>query len=294
MARLLDVDFPARLAGGDAGPPRPCGREIVRELPTGTSDVVGRVRRALVMLRDPGSTTDLVRRIPAAVATLGFDRVVYARLSRTRWEPAAVFGRPPEEAPGVEALTAERCPAEHLVLEQLSPVVVDATRADRLLPLSWCPSYIVTPIVDRGVVVGLLHAGNLDPARTPAALDTEILWTFAEALVSCLAAARAVDALRDLVTRMTEVAGGFGGTDGGPAARLPEAAASMTAREREVLELMAAGQTNGQIARRLVITEGTVKSHVKRIMRKLHAANRAEAVAAWIRPVERAPVVERL
>jgi DNA-binding NarL/FixJ family response regulator len=57
---------------------------------------------------------------------------------------------------------------------------------------------------------------------------------------------------------------------------------TLTRREVEVLRLMAAGDTNGRIARRLVISEGTVKSHVKHILRKLGAANRAEAVSRWL------------
>jgi hypothetical protein len=53
---------------------------------------------------------------------------------------------------------------------------------------------------------------------------------------------------------------------------------------------MGQGYTNAQIARRLVISEGTVKSHVKHILRKLDAANRAEAVAIWLRIPARAAV----
>ena len=58
-----------------------------------------------------------------------------------------------------------------------------------------------------------------------------------------------------------------------------------TEREREVLELMVAGATNSTIAERLVITEGTVKSHVKHILRKLGAVNRS----AGDRPLRRRP-----
>lgn len=54
-------------------------------------------------------------------------------------------------------------------------------------------------------------------------------------------------------------------------------------REMEVLRLMAGGATNAMIAEQLVLSEGTVKSHVKRILRKLHAANRAEAVSRFLR-----------
>ncbi len=45
---------------------------------------------------------------------------------------------------------------------------------------------------------------------------------------------------------------------------------------------MAEGDTNARIARRLVISEGTVKTHVKHILRKLGASNRAEAVSRWV------------
>src|SRR5206468_1237785 len=46
--------------------------------------------------------------------------------------------------------------------------------------------------------------------------------------------------------------------------------ALLTTREREVLELMAEGCTNAQIASSLTVSEATVKSHVKRVLRKLH------------------------
>jgi DNA-binding NarL/FixJ family response regulator len=54
----------------------------------------------------------------------------------------------------------------------------------------------------------------------------------------------------------------------------------LTAREREVLELLAAGCGNRVIAQRLVIAEGTAKRHVENVLRKLCVANRAAAVSA--------------
>jgi DNA-binding NarL/FixJ family response regulator len=57
----------------------------------------------------------------------------------------------------------------------------------------------------------------------------------------------------------------------------------LTRRELDVLRLMADGQTNKSIADSLVISDGTVKFHVNSILRKLHAANRAEAVSRYLR-----------
>jgi LuxR family maltose regulon positive regulatory protein len=57
---------------------------------------------------------------------------------------------------------------------------------------------------------------------------------------------------------------------------LPE---PLTAREQEVLELMAAGLTNREIAEALVFAPGTVKKHASNIYGKLHVDRRTEAVA---------------
>lgn len=56
---------------------------------------------------------------------------------------------------------------------------------------------------------------------------------------------------------------------------------SLTPRERVVLSLLARGGANAQIARELVVSEETVKTHLKHVYRKLGVANRAEAVACW-------------
>ncbi|CAG0998722.1 HTH-type transcriptional regulator MalT [Anaerolineae bacterium] len=53
----------------------------------------------------------------------------------------------------------------------------------------------------------------------------------------------------------------------------------LSGREREVLQLIATGKTNQQIARQLIVSPGTVKAHTASIYRKLDVANRTEAVA---------------
>jgi len=52
----------------------------------------------------------------------------------------------------------------------------------------------------------------------------------------------------------------------------------LTARQQDLLRLVAEGNTNSQIARRLAITEGTVRTHLENIYRKLDVSSRAAAV----------------
>ena len=61
-------------------------------------------------------------------------------------------------------------------------------------------------------------------------------------------------------------------------AAVPGIVEPLTAREREVLGMLAAGRSNQAIASELVVTLDTVKKHVSHVLGKLGAANRTEAV----------------
>ena len=64
-----------------------------------------------------------------------------------------------------------------------------------------------------------------------------------------------------------------------PRRLVPEPFDELTAREREVMTLVAMGLTNAEVAERLVVTRATAKTHVSRAMMKLHARDRAKLVA---------------
>ena len=66
--------------------------------------------------------------------------------------------------------------------------------------------------------------------------------------------------------------------------RVERAAEDLTEREREVLELLVQGVTsNRELADRLIVSENTVKYHLRNIMNKLHLQNRAQVIAYALR-----------
>jgi DNA-binding NarL/FixJ family response regulator len=61
-----------------------------------------------------------------------------------------------------------------------------------------------------------------------------------------------------------------------------EGLGALTAREREILNLLARGRSNRDIAEELFITNKTVKNHLSRIYEKIGVHSRAEAIALWL------------
>jgi DNA-binding CsgD family transcriptional regulator len=178
-----------------------------------------------------------------------------------------------------------------------------------LAAMGWT-EYVAAPVVVEGRAVGFLHGDREPGAPRLADEDVDALAHFASgfALVfergvlrhrlraqrgeirriagwAEVRAAELSDGVIDLsVDRAAEI-------DERAAERAaePEAVAAnglvthLTTRERDVLKLMAAGKTNGEIARTLVVTEGTVKFHVKNVLRKMQASNRADATSRYLR-----------
>jgi len=89
------------------------------------------------------------------------------------------------------------------------------------------------------------------------------------------------DYIDHLLSCFDHEAGPLGGRDqsGGAGPTVLESGERLSERELEVLRLMARGASNQTIADHLVITVGTVKSHINHILGKLEARNRTEAVA---------------
>ena len=100
-----------------------------------------------------------------------------------------------------------------------------------------------------------------------------------EEIVRAVRAVHAGDALlsaaatRSLITRYV-----LPGTDAAYTASPPAELALLTEREREVFLLVARGRSNQEIAAELFISPATAKTHVNRVMSKLHAHDRAQLV----------------
>jgi DNA-binding NarL/FixJ family response regulator len=98
----------------------------------------------------------------------------------------------------------------------------------------------------------------------------------ADQLITAVRSLAAGDALIDpVITR--RLISRFALAARGPAG-LPEELRPLTARELEVLRLVARGLSNVEIARELVVEENTVKTHVSRILMKLGLRDRVQAV----------------
>jgi DNA-binding NarL/FixJ family response regulator len=97
-----------------------------------------------------------------------------------------------------------------------------------------------------------------------------------EELIAAIHSVAAGDSLLSpsVTSRVIEQMAGLPAPDAAGDPRLEE----LTAREREVLEHVARGLSNAEIAAALVIEESTVKTHIKRILAKLDARDRVQAV----------------
>jgi len=73
---------------------------------------------------------------------------------------------------------------------------------------------------------------------------------------------------------------------------ISKASLGLSARESEVMDLIASGRSNGEIARGLFLSEKTVKNHVNRIYSKLGVTSRATAISLWRGVMTRVPAAD--
>jgi DNA-binding CsgD family transcriptional regulator len=202
-----------------------------------------------------------------------------------------------------------------------SPILVADPQTDphvhaELVALTQTAAYVAAPVFCWGKPIGLVHADRHTDASGVTEFDRDVLGMFAAGLGLAfernLMAGR-LRAIRHAAEEHMRLAGSLADDftldvieSAGPllsqvddligldsAARPADSdddmrlVSGLTSREAEVLRAVAAGKTNAQVAAMLFVTEGTVKSHVKHILRKLGASNRTEAVVKYHRANKR-------
>ena len=217
-------------------------------------------------------------------------------------------GTPDERGRLLERLAAAPAPLrpslhESEALRRGTTVLVEDAAGDAraLAALPGTRSYVTAPVVCEAQAVALVQADHGPDGRSVSELERRALWAFAEglgcALERCvlearlrrhsdqvLALMRSTEAsVEELISPVLALPSPMPLRPRGEAGDLPERERleMLTRREREVLTMLAEGETNARIANRLVVTEDTVKTHVKHILRKLGVKNRSQAVCRY-------------
>ncbi len=292
-------------------------REIVELQYVRRSDALERAREAVVRLSEVGSPQGILDRAAEELGTSSqFDRVLISEVVDRSLRPRAIWaGEVQTEADlALEQLRRASIRLEYPLIEEevasrhrVEIANVPALRSRAAAPLArvlgWS-SYVVAALCVQGNTVGLLHADAEASGRQLDALDAEVMGHFSEALAGVFERAVLRETLKrhraELQSAIKWMSGRLDqlsaeATNGGLLPGAPgqghgqsESALvdALTPRELEVLSLLARGRTNLAIARALMVREGTVKYHVKNILRKLGATSRADAVSRYVRATD--------
>src|SRR3954447_13475134 len=267
---------------------------------------LAQLREALGRLRAAADGRELgTRAVRDLCETLGFDRaVLFAVENDELVAEAAWFAGDDDWAAEFVKLARRddvRPRLDHMLLEsevvrRRRPLVVldpenDPRTYKPLIRATMTQSYVAVPVMPGGNVIAMIHCDRYMTGETVTEEDAELLWTFAEGFGYAYERMRLLSRLRRHAAELAQVGGMPVMAPSAPMSPAPSlrvvdtktatdgAETPLTAREREVIVLVSSGATNQAIANALVISESTVKSHVKHILRKLGAANRAEAVS---------------
>lgn len=265
-------------------------------------DALDRVREAVHRIGEVGSPEGVLDRAAEELgASSRFGRVLISQVRERLLVPHSLWTRDgdgrgalvdelrgapiPLEYPLVEAEVAGNRGAETVVVETSG-----ARSPARLRELMGWDHYVVVALTLRGNAIGLLHADDPSAARPPDELDREVASLYADGLAGAFerAALRATlarhrDELRGGVRWLTAHLDEAAELVVEPGAAGDWSADPLTPREQQVLQLLSGGHTNASIAKVLLVSESTVKYHVKNLLRKLQATSRADAVSRYLR-----------
>ncbi len=171
-----------------------------------------------------------------------------------------------EAGTGEEAVAAATEHAPDVVLMDIRMPGMDGIEATRRLPRQRV--LILTTFGLDAYIIDALRAGASGFLLKDAPTQEVVAAVRAVAAGDAVLSATVTRQLLDQVARRLPAA----------VSRDPNALASLTEREQEVLRMLAAGLSNAEIASALVVSEATVKSHVSHLLGKLGLRDRVQAV----------------
>jgi DNA-binding CsgD family transcriptional regulator/GAF domain-containing protein len=272
------------------------------------------IRDALGHLRGL-SPLEMIYAAPVVLSReFGFARTMISTVRGSVWLPqhlhiedegADPHSRPFHEFVAHAHIQLADAPLETELIRKRCGALVSSPKEDKrtykeIVDVSGCFGYIAAPITVQGRAIGMLHADRPQPDGIVTMDHLDQLEAFAECLSVAfesavleeksaqqrVAVGNLCSHVDDLLRRSARSAlwslpGATPRQRHDASYRHDQPVPSLTAREREIMSYVATGATNSQIARCLVISEGTVKSHLKHIARKLNTSSRAAAVAVY-------------
>lgn len=271
------------------------------------------VEARLISGDDSGATArsviDSIRRLKAAPSvqalerqvctelchTVGFSSVVLSSIAPDKFIPVASHGTrgTGKPVPRTACFAEQDCVRFRRIVHTGQDHVA---ATDGFCEALGAADYLVAPIVVEAKVVALVHISRAGGPIADVDVDTlGLLLSVYSFVYERLLNSERVEQLRISIigaaARLAEEADRIAGTpvsleddDGAFAtdAAIDTFTAALSNRERDVFARMVRGDANAEIAQELVVSVETVKTHVKRILRKIGAANRLEAITLYM------------
>ncbi|WP_188806862.1 helix-turn-helix transcriptional regulator [Citricoccus zhacaiensis] len=256
-------------------------------------EMMHRVDQSLQRLRAVDTLQDFIHKVPQEIVSLGYVRSLFSWADGLHWVAQSAHSVQGEdesrrlvEAGRQQPFRDLRDYFEYEMIRERHSILRHGIRKSRrvhpeLLRATEAEAFVASPLIAGDAVVGFV---NIDANATTGSVDD-----FDRGLLSIHTAGAGIilerlHRARHRATPPEHTAfqaerrsrGGFAAREMAPVDQL-------TVRESEILHWVAAGLTNAEIGRELTITEGTAKTHVRNVFRKLGVSNRTQAAALYRR-----------
>lgn len=274
------------------------------------SEMLHKAELGLQCLGAAESEAEFIEMLPHEVVKLGYIRAIYSTVDRMRWVTQSAFTLNGESERDQLLRAGQQAPFRdvrklyeyEMVRDRKAILQHNVRKSPRVHPelirVTDSESYVAAPLMRGQMVSGFVSLDINAESGEVRQSDREVVSLFCVGAGIALERVRMLDSLvgvhagleaglaslRDVMSGQrprlypvdsleeVEVEGGLGGE-------------LLTRREGQVLKLLAKGRSNSEISERLYISEGTAKTHVRNILRKLGVSNRTQAAQMYFNQV---------